>query len=366
MAADPLRGNLVLRARLVNLAATAGSAWQSLLSRRLLALAALMVAVAVLFVIDLGTGPARLAPAEVLLALAGSAPDPTTAAIVWSIRLPMAVLGLLVGAALGLSGAVVQTVLANPLASPYTLGIAGAAGFGAAVAIVFDLPLPLPLSGELRTVLFAFLTAVLAVALLLALSGLRGGRPETIVLAGLAILFLFQALLALVQYLATPEALAQIVFWLFGSLARADWGKIVFLAASLSVALPALMRLSWRLSALALGEERAAALGARPGALRLEALAWVSLLTAVAVAFAGTIGFVGLVAPHLARTLVGEDHRFLLPSAALAGSLLLLAASIAARALVPGSLLPIGILTALVGVPFLLGLVVRRSLGRTG
>lgn len=345
-------------------AATVEDVWRALLGRRLLALAGLATAVALLFVIDLGTGPARLAPAEVVAALAGSPRDATTAAIVWSIRLPMAVLGLLVGAALGLSGAVVQTVLANPLASPYTLGLAGAAGFGAAVAIVLEVPVPLPLSGELRTVLFAFLFAALAAALLLLLGRLRDARPETIVLAGLAILFLFQALLSLLQYLATPEALAQIVFWLFGSLARASWSKNALLSAALLVALPALLRLAWRLSALRLGEERAAALGARPAALRLEALAWVSLLSAAAVAFAGTIGFVGLVAPHLARALVGEDQRFLLPTAALAGSLLLLAASTASRALVPGSILPIGILTALVGVPFLLGLVLRRPAGR--
>ncbi len=342
-------------------AATVEGVWRALLGRRVAALALGLAAVALLFVIDLGTGPARLSPGEVAAALLGRAFEPTTSAIVWSIRLPMAVLGLLVGAALGLSGAVVQTVLANPLASPYTLGLAGAAGFGAALAIVLDLPLPV--AGELRIVLVAFLVALFAAGLLLLLGRLRDGRPEVIVLAGLAILFLFQALLSLLQYLATPEALAQIVFWLFGSLARASWSKNALLAVALSVALPALLRLAWRLSALRLGEERAAALGARPGALRLEALAWVSFLTAAAVAFAGTIGFVGLVAPHLARALVGEDQRFLLPTAALAGAFLLLAASIASRAIVPGSILPIGILTALVGVPFLLGLVLRRPSG---
>lgn len=341
--------------------ATVAAAWRRLAGRRLAALAAGAGLVAALFVIDLGTGPARLAPAEVVAALIGRARDPTSAAIVWSIRLPMAVLGLLVGAALGISGAVVQTVLANPLASPYTLGLAAAAGFGAAVAIVLDLPLPLPV--EMRTVWAAFLFAALAAALLLLLGRLRDGRPETLVLAGLAILFLFQALLSLLQYLATPEALAQIVFWLFGSLARANWTKILLLAVVLALAIPALLRLAWRLAALPLGEERAAALGARPQALRLEALAWVSAMTAAAVAFAGTIGFVGLVAPHLARALVGEDQRFLLPASALAGAALLLAASTASRAIVPGSILPIGILTALVGVPFLVGLVLRRPRG---
>jgi len=340
---------------------TVVAAWWSLTGRRLAALAALTTFLAAAFVIDLGTGPARLAPGEVVAALFGRAPDPTTVAIVRNIRLPMAIMGLLVGFSLGLSGAVVQTVLANPLASPYTLGLAGAAGFGAALAIVLDLPLPI--LAEARTALSAFLFAALAAALLLLLGRLRDGRPETLVLAGLAILFLFQALLSLLQYLATPEALSQIVFWLFGSLARANGTKNVILAAILAVALPALMRLAWRLAALRLGEERAAALGARPGALRLEALAWVSAATAAAVAFAGTIGFVGLVAPHLARALVGEDQRYLLPVSGLCGALFLLAASTASRAIVPGSILPIGILTALVGVPFLVGLVLRRGRG---
>lgn len=342
---------------------TVEAAWRSLTARRLAALVTVLGLVVLFFVIDLGTGPARLPPAEVVVALAGRARDSTTAAIVWSIRLPMAVLGLLVGMALGLSGAVVQTVLANPLASPYTLGLAGAAGFGAALAIVVELPLPLP--GEPRTVVLAFLFAALAAALLLFLGRVRDGRPDTLVLAGLAILFLFQALLSLLQYLASPEALAQIVFWLFGSLARANWTQNLVLACIIAVGLPALLRLAWRLSALRLGEERAAALGARPRPLRLEALAWVSLMTAAAVASAGTIGFVGLVAPHLARALVGEDHRFLLLLSGLCGALLLLAASTASRAIVPGSILPIGILTALVGVPFLVSLVFRRPRGAT-
>lgn len=336
------------------------AAWRALVARRAAALASGLGLVALLFVIDLGTGPARLPPQEVVAALLGRPREPTSAAIVWSIRLPMAVMALLVGAALGLSGAVVQTVLGNPLASPYTLGIAGAAGFGAALAIVLP-PFPLPL--EPATVLSAFASATLATGLLLLLGRARDGRPETLVLAGLAILFLFQALLALLQYIATPEALAQIVFWLFGSLARASRDKILLLALALLVAVPALLRLCWRLSALRLGEERAAALGARPAVLRLEALGWVSLLTATAVAFAGTIGFVGLVAPHLARALLGEDQRFLLPGSAIAGALLLLAASTASRAIVPGSILPIGILTALVGVPFLVALVLRRPAG---
>lgn len=342
-------------------AAGIAATWRTLVGRRAVALAGCLAAALLLLVLDLGTGPARLSASEVVAALFGRPRDPTVSAIVWSIRLPMAVLAVLVGAALGLSGAVVQTVLANPLASPYTLGLAGAAGFGAALAIV--LPVALPFATELATMFAAFLSALLAAGLLLLLTGLADGRRETIVLAGLAILFLFQALLALLQYLASPEALAQIVFWLFGSLARATWSKAALLGLVLASSLAALLKLSWRLAALGLGEERAAALGARPKTLRLAALAWASLLTAAAVAFAGTIGFVGLVAPHLARALVGEDQRFLLPASALMGAVLLLAASTASRAIVPGSILPIGILTALVGVPFLIGLVLRRRPG---
>lgn len=312
-------------------------------------------------VLDIGTGPAFLAPGVVARAMLGAAEDRAVEAIVWTIRLPVAALALGVGAALGLSGAVMQTILNNPLASCYTLGISAAAGFGAALAIVAGLALPLP--GDWAVAANAFVFAGLACGLVLALGRLRGMTAEAMVLAGIALLFLFQALLALLQFVASPEALQQVVFWLFGSLSRATWAKSAIVAAACALAIPVVMADAWRLTAARLGDDRARALGVDMRALRLRCFLAISVLTGAAVAFAGTIGFVGLVAPHAARMLVGEDQRFLLPMSAACGAALLSLASVASKTILPGALLPIGIVTAMIGVPFFAWLVARGGRG---
>ena len=177
-------------------------------------------------------------------------------------------------------------------------------------------------------------------------------------------LFLFQSLLSLLQFLASPEALQQIVFWLFGSLLRASLGKTAIVAAVFAMALPLLLRDAWQLTALKLGDERARALGVRVDQLRLRAFVVVSLLTGAAVAFVGTIGFIGLVAPHVARMLVGEDQRHMLPASAVFGALLLSMASVVSKLIMPGTVFPIGIITALIGVPFFGWLVLTTGRGR--
>ena len=343
------------------IAASAEAGWRRLAARRAMLLAAGGLALLACFVADVATGPAMLPAASVAASLAGMARDPMVDAIVWSIRLPVALMALLVGAALGLTGAVMQTILNNPMASSYTLGVSAGAGFGAALVIVFGAALPLPEAQAVPIAAFAF--AGLACAGVWALGGIRGATPETLVLAGIALMFLFQALLALLQFMASPEALQQVVFWLFGSLQRSTWPKLAIVAGVLAIAVPLLMRDAWGLTALRLGDERAAALGVKVRALRLRGFIFVSVATGVAVAFVGTIGFIGLVAPHVARMLLGEDQRVLLPGAALAGALLLSIASVASKTVSPGALFPIGIVTALVGVPFFVWLILasRRS-----
>ena len=207
----------------------------------------------------------------------------------------------------------------------------------------------------------SFTFAALACAIVAGIGRARDAAPEMLVLAGIACLFLFQALLALLQFLASPEALSQIVFWLFGSLLRADALKVAVVGAVLLAALPILLADAWRFTALQLGDDRASALGVRVGRLRLRAFVAVSLLTGAAVAFVGTIGFVGLVAPHVARLLVGEDQRHMLPASALFGALLLSLASVASKSILPGAVFPIGIVTALIGVPFFLWLVIAAG-----
>ena len=314
------------------------------------------------FSLDLSTGPAMLPIGAVVRALAGQSVDPMLNAIVHTLRLPVALMALAVGAALGLSGAVMQTILNNPLASSYTLGISAGAGFGAALAITVGAALPLPEAWAIPLASFGF--AGLACAMVGSVGRLRGATPELLVLAGIACLFLFQALLSLLQFLASPEALQQIVFWLFGSLLRASLGKVAIVAVVLLVAWPILLRDAWRLTALKLGDERARALGVRVDRLRLRAFVMVSLLTGAAVAFVGTIGFVGLVAPHVARMLVGEDQRHMLPASAVFGALLLSLASVASKLIIPGTVFPIGIVTALIGVPFFGWLILSNGRAR--
>jgi iron complex transport system permease protein len=337
----------------------AAAAWRAGAARRfgvsLLALGALAAS----FAADLATGPALLPVGQVIGVLAGRSDDAMLQAIVLQLRLPIAVMAALVGASLGLSGAVMQTILNNPLASSYTLGISAGAGFGAALAILAGAALPVPERFAIPIAAFAF--AGLACAIVAGVGRLRGATPELLVLAGIACLFMFQSLLSLLQFLASPEALQQIVFWLFGSLTKASLTNAAVVAVVLCVVLPLLLRDAWRLTALRLGDERAAALGVQVGTLRLRCFAAVSLLTGVAVAFVGTIGFVGLVAPHIARMLVGEDQRHLLPASAVFGALLLSVASVASKVILPGTVFPIGIVTALVGVPFFAWLVLARG-----
>ncbi|MGF6634880.1 FecCD family ABC transporter permease [Paraburkholderia sp. 35.1] len=315
----------------------------------------------VLFMIDIATGPAMLRPWDMLTALFGADTDPVNRIIVWTIRLPMALMAVGVGMSLGLSGAVMQTVLHNRLACSYTLGISAAAGFGAAFVIVLGRWIPLP--ADYAIPIAAFFFSAIACACVFAIGNSKGASPEAMILGGIALLFLFQALTSLVQFQASPEALQQVVFWLFGSFLKASLGKVAVLAAVVAVVFPFLMLDAWKLTTLQLGDDRAHALGVNPRALRLRSLAFVSLLTAAAVAFVGTIGFVGLVAPHIARMLLGDDHRFLLPGAAITGALLLSGASIASKVVYPGAVVPIGIVTALIGVPFFVCLIVSQKRG---
>jgi len=316
----------------------------------------LAASVTALHIADLLTGPSFLSPAVVLRTmLAPETADAATSAIVWRIRMPMGAMALVVGASLGMAGAAMQTILANPLASPFTLGFSAAAGFGAAAAILAGLRLPL--FPDLAVPVAAFTGAMVAAVLVRALAALRGMTSEAMVLAGIAVMFLFQAAQSLLQYMASPEALQQIVFWLFGSLLKASWFTLAVAGTILAAGCLLLLPLAWPLTALRLGDERAAALGVDVPALRRRVFLAVTLLTAGAVCFVGVIGFVGLVAPHVARMLVGEDHRFLLPASAMCGAVLLSGASIAAKLVVPGTVVPIGIVTALVGVPALLVLI---------
>ncbi|THF64984.1 iron ABC transporter permease [Pseudothauera nasutitermitis] len=327
--------------------------------------AAIVLGLAVLcvgaFLLDLVTGPSALTPRQVLSGL--FAPDsltPPQAAIVWQVRLPYALMAVLVGAALSLAGAEMQTILNNPLASPFTLGVSSAASFGAALAIVLGFSLPF-IPADWMVPLNAFVCAFGSVLLLQMMTRRRGAGVETVVLLGIALVFAFNALVAFVQFISSQEALQQLVFWSMGSLSRATWANVGMLAVVVAVVVPFSLHAAGQLTSLRLGEDRARSFGVNVQRLRFMALLRVSLLAATSVAFVGTIGFIGLVGPHVARLLLGEDHRFLLPASILAGALIMSLSSVASKTLVPGVLMPVGIVTAIVGVPMFLFLIFRRS-----
>ncbi|MEE9927879.1 iron ABC transporter permease [Microvirgula aerodenitrificans] len=331
-------------------------------ARRATLVGALAVALLASLVLDIVSGPSGLGSADLLRVLL----HPDTASridrvIVWDVRLPQALMAVLVGAALGLAGAEMQTVLNNPLASPFTLGVSSAAAFGAALAIVLGVGLPgVPVAWLVPVNAFVF--ALASVVLLYLLARWRGFGVESLVLFGIALVFAFNALVALLQFVASQDTLQQLVFWTLGSLARASWDTLGLLALALAILLPWSMRQSWALTALTLGETRARSFGVDVARLRRFSLLRISLLTALSVAFVGTIGFIGLIAPHIARQLVGDDHRLLLPGSVLAGALILSLASVAGKTLIPGVLIPVGIVTALVGIPLFM-LIVARTRG---
>jgi len=331
--------------------------YRRLVLRKRLILAALVLLLLCSVLLDLALGPARYSLDEVLGALfSPQSASPQVRVVMWDIRLPVALMAVAVGAALSLAGAQMQTILNNPLASPFTLGISAAAGFGAAMGLAFGVTL-FPLAAQYMVPVNAFIMAMLSALLIHFLSMRRGVIAETIVLLGIALVFTFNALLALVQFFATEQAVAAVVFWTMGSLTKATWPKLGVICLVILITLPIFARRAWALTALRLGDDKAASFGINVRSLRFQTLIMVSLLASFPVAFVGTIGFIGLVGPHIARMLIGEDQRFFLPASLLTGALILSASSVVSKTLIPGAIFPIGVVTSLIGVPFFISLI---------
>ncbi|MBM3606012.1 MAG: iron ABC transporter permease [Alphaproteobacteria bacterium] len=328
--------------------------------RRQVILAGLVAALFLSLSVDLALGPARYDLSQVLKGLMfPGRVDQQVRVILWEIRMPVALMALVVGASLSVAGMQMQTILNNPLASPFTLGISAGAGFGAALALAFGVAL-FPFAIDYVIPINAFLMAMLTSLAIYGLSLRRGVTSETIVLLGIALVFVFNALMSLIQFFASQQAVAAVVFWTMGSLTKATWPKFYIALAVFGLALPLLARRGWALTAMRLGDAKAESMGVSLRALRLEVLVIVSLLASISVSFVGTIGFVGLVGPHIARMLLGEDQRFLLPGAALCGALILSVGSVLSKTIIPGTVIPIGIVTAIAGIPFFLYLILSR------
>jgi len=328
--------------------------------RLMIATTGLAVLVALLALGSLGTGPVRLSPLIVIDALLGGGTD-IQRIIVGEIRLPRMILGLAIGAILGLSGAALQGLLRNPLASPSLFGAPQSAAFGAVLMIALGWAdvrsYALPVAGI--TMAFA------SVFVLLGIAG-RSAGLLLLILSGLAISSLAGAATALVMNLSSnPFAALEIAFWLLGSLEDRSFRHVMLALPFIIAGAVVLIRQRSAFRALSLGEETAQSLGVDVGRLRLLVIAGVALGVGGAVAVSGTIGFIGLVAPHLVRPLIGHDPARLLIPSALTGAALLLAADIAVRVIPSTTDIKVGVLTSIIGVPFFLYLIVRerRSLG---
>lgn len=331
----------------------------------LLSLGCLLLFIMILY--SISKGAADIPISDVIRALMSMGVSKRYDMIVWHIRLPQVLAAMIAGAGLSIAGAVMQSILRNPLGSPFTLGISHAAAFGAAFAVmVLGTGVmasthvgAITISNPYVTTAAAFLASMLASIFIIAIARMRGATPETMILAGVALGALFTAGTMFLQFFADDVQLAAMVFWTFGDAARASWKELGVLASVTSVLTIYFLFNAWNYNAIDAGDETAKGLGVKVERVRMMGMLAASLLTAVCVAFLGIIGFVGLVCPHIIRRLIGGDNRFLLPASAVLGALLLLASDTVARLILAPHLLPVSILTAFLGAPMFIMLIVK-------
>ena len=280
--------------------------------------------------------------------------------IVLRVRIPRIAASILVGILLANSGLLMQGIFQNPLVSPYTLGVSNGAAFGASLAIVLSAGFSSIAAGNQLVSLFAFLFAALTMYLVQLIGKLAKDSTKSLLLAGVAISHLFSSLVSFIKYVVDIEQLPELVFWQMGSVSDATWPQIAMMLIITVISMIVMAVFAWDLNVMSTGEESAISLGVNYKRLRRIAFLFSTLMTGVAVAFAGTIGFVGMVAPHIARMLVGNDYRYTIPTASLCGALLLLVADSLSRMLVTAIALPIGVITSMIGVPFFIWLIVQK------
>jgi iron complex transport system permease protein len=330
----------------------------------------LVVLVVVSALLGVGLGAVEIAPQQVVAIVAAHAGfDLDVAystqqdAIVWAIRLPRVILAVLVGSALAVAGAALQGMFRNPLADPGLIGVSSGAALGATASVALGIS-----TFGLMTMPVAAFAGAVVTAVLVYVVARHNGRTEvvTLVLTGIALNTFAGAGTAMLTFFGSDQQVRAIVFWSLGSLGGATWNSVGAALPFVVVGLVAAPRWGRALNLFVLGEREAGHLGVDTERVRLELLALSALMTGAAVAVAGVVGFVGLIVPHLIRLIAGPDHRVLLPASALGGAVLLLLADLASRTLVAPAELPIGVVTALLGGPFLLFLMIRTRRAHGG
>lgn len=320
--------------------------------RKIMLLAVFGGLILIVGVFGLTHGSYDITLTDILRVMTGGGDD-TVRLVVADIRLPRIVAAIVCGWGMALSGLGIQSLLKNPLGSPATLGISQGAAFGAALSVVV-------MGSQLVSVtVYAFAGAMGATFIILVLARLKQLSTEAVILAGVALSSLFGSATILMQYLATETELAMVVFWTFGDVARSTWQEIRILEITVVLMSGFFICLRWDLNAMASGEETARGLGVRVERLRMLGMTAAALMAAMVTAFHGVIAFVGLIAPHMARRLAGEEHGLLIPYTAVLGSLLLLTADTLGRVLAGSGSLPVGVVTSFLGAPMFLYLLVR-------
>ncbi len=344
--------------------------YKSFVKRRIYFIVGVLLLLLIVFHAALVLGSAEIGIGDLYKFIAGQG-SAYVKQIILNIRMPRILGAIFSGIALAVSGAVIQSLLRNPLASPFTLGISGASAFGAAFAIIIlgagssyagsnDVAM---ISNPYIVTTSAFLWSLLSVAVILLLSRYRGATPEIIILSGIIISSLFGAGISAMQYFADSVQLASIIFWTFGDLGRATWHDTLILGVMLVPVLVFFFYQSWNYKSLQSDDEHAKSLGVNVTRVRLIGMVVASLATAMVVSFYGIIAFVGLVVPHIVRRIIGGDERFLIPASAIFGGMFLLLSDTLARTIISPVILPVGILTSFIGAPLFLFLLIK-GMGR--
>ena len=349
---------------------TLKNSYRLYIRRKWLVLFILLLILLACVVTSISVGSSGLTISEIVTALIGKGTKQTNA-IVWNIRMPRIVTGIMVGSALALAGCIMQNVLRNPLASSSTLGVSQGASFGAAFAIVCldagaqvnastSAAAAVSITNPYLVTLCAFIGGFLTTVVILGLSRVAKVSPSTMVLAGVALSSLFSGGTTIVQYFADDVKVASVVYWTFGDLGRANWREITLIFAITAVSLLYFLGNRWNFNAMESGADTAKSLGVPVDRLILISMTLCSLMAAVSTAFVGCISFIGLISPHMVRKFVGNDYRFLIPASALMGAIVLVLSELASRVIVAPSILPIGALTSFLGAPVFLWMIFKR------
>lgn len=290
--------------------------------------------------------------------ITGNISDVTLDFVIMEYRMPRILVGLIAGAGLAVGGAVMQSALRNPLADSYTTGVSSGAGFGAALAIVVGTTISV---GEYAIVANAFVFSMVPTLVIIAVSRMRSASQTTMIMAGIAIMYIFNAMTTVIKLWADPEDLSALYRWQVGTLASTSWEQIPLMFGVVLVGCIALQLTSRELNALSTGDESAKALGVDADKLRILCLVIVAIMTASIVSFTGLIGFVGLVAPHMVRLVIGPNNRYLIPASAIFGAALLTVADLVGRTILSPTVLQVGVITAFLGGPLFLWLIIRKK-----